>query len=246
MSESAKAKSPFEMSRGVEKRYAMQLRRLAGRIGLLIEGFSDPIGNPVQRAQIDALMRQYADTITPWAQDLAGKVVAQIDFQNRRAYARHTRKMSRGLRAELDSAPTGEMMRLMMAEQVELIRSLPTEAAQRVHEIAQKNLTTGARYDDLVAEIMRTGEVTKSRATLIARTETARTGSNLTMARAMHVGSVEYTWETVRDEAVRPSHRRMQGQVVAWADPPELDGLRGHAGCLPNCRCYPAPLIPGD
>lgn len=243
---SLRPKSPFELNRGVERRYAMQLRRLAARIGLMIEKFPDALTNPGQQAQITALMNSYADQITPWAQTVASKIVGEIDFHNRRAYAAHSRRMSLALRRELEHAPTGEMMRLMRAEQVELIRSLPTEAAQRVHQIALKNLTTGARADQFAAEIMRSGDVAKSRATLIARTETARTSSNLTMARAVFVGSVAYTWETARDSDVRPSHRAMQGQVVQWASPPTLDGLRGHAGCLPNCRCHPAPLIPRD
>jgi hypothetical protein len=38
----------------------------------------------------------------------------------------------------------------------------------------------------------------------------------------------------------------MNGQVVAWDDPPTLDGLTGHAGALPNCRCIPLPIIPED
>ncbi|MDR0067994.1 phage head morphogenesis protein, partial [Acinetobacter sp. 11520] len=29
-----------------------------------------------------------------------------------------------------------------------------------------------------------------------------------------------------------------------WDNPPTLDNLKGHAGCLPNCRCYPEPSIP--
>lgn len=238
-----KSKSPFELTRGIERRYAMQLRGLSAKIGKLITGYSDPLNSAAQRQQIDQALASYADQITPWARALSGRIVAEVNFANRRAYAAHSAKMSRRLRLELDQAPTGKMMRLMQAEQVELIRSLPIEAAQRVQEIAMKNMLDGTRAAQFADQIMRTGDVTKSRATLIARTETSRTSSNLTMARAVYVGSVEYTWETARDSDVRPSHRQMQSQVVQWDDPPELDGLRGHAGCLPNCRCYPSPII---
>jgi SPP1 gp7 family putative phage head morphogenesis protein len=240
----AKQKSPFQLTRGIENRYAIQLRKLAAKIGQLVSGFDDPLNDPAQRFQINHSLNAYANAITPWAQALATRTVREIDQENRRAFAAHSREMSRALRRELENAPTGEMMRFMMAEQVGLIRSLPLEAAQRVQKIAHENLINGKRADALAREIMRTGEVTKSRATLIARTETSRTSSNLTMSRAIYVGSVEYTWETAKDSDVRPSHRAMQGQVVQWSNPPTLDGLRGHAGCLPNCRCHPAPLIP--
>lgn len=239
-----KPSSPFERTRGIESRYAMTLRKLAGKIGKIVTAFSDPLNDADQRRRIDRILNHYADEITPWARELAGRIVVQVDASNRRAYAAHSQRLSRGLARELQTAPTGEMMRLMQAEQVELIRSLPLNAAMRVQDIAMKNILNGTRAAEFAQEIMRTGDVTKSRATLIARTETSRTANNLTMARAMYVGSVEYTWRTARDSDVRPSHRQMEGQVVQWADPPELDGLRGHAGCLPNCRCYSEPMIP--
>lgn len=239
-----KPKNPFEANRGVENRYAIQLRQLANKIGQIITGFSDPLNDADQRRAIDQTMARYADTITPWAQDVASRVIAQVDLKNRAAYAQHSADMSRYLQRELQNAPTGKIMGLLRAEQVELIRSLPTEAAERVHRLAQQNLVTGARASELERMLMRSGDVTKSRATLIARTETSRVSSNLTQARAMYVGSVAYLWRTARDKDVRPSHRAMEGQPVNWDNPPTLDNLRGHAGCLPNCRCHPEPIIP--
>ena len=31
---------------------------------------------------------------------------------------------------------------------------------------------------------------------------------------------------------------------MPWDSPPTLDGMKGHAGEFPNCRCYPEPVIP--
>ena len=66
----------------------------------------------------------------------------------------------------------------------------------------------------------------------------------LTKARAEDVGSDGYIWRSVRDGATRPSHRAMEGKFVKWGEPPTLDGMTGHAGEFPNCRCYPEPVIP--
>ena len=39
----------------------------------------------------------------------------------------------------------------------------------------------------------------------------------------------------------------MEGKFVSWDSPPTLDGMTGHAGEFPYCRCYPEPVIPkGD
>lgn len=134
-------------------------------------------------------------------------------------------------------------MRARQAEQVRLITSLPTEAAERVHATAREGIVKGWRADQIAAEIMKTGEVTKSRADLIAVTEVGRTSTLLTQARAEHVGSTHYVWRTAQDGDVRPSHKKMEGKVVAWNAPPTLDGLTGHAGALPRCRCYCEPIL---
>jgi uncharacterized protein with gpF-like domain len=66
----------------------------------------------------------------------------------------------------------------------------------------------------------------------------------ITQARASQVDSTHYIWRTAEDESVRESHAEMEGQVVAWNDPPTLsDGTTTHAGQIYNCRCYPEPII---
>jgi hypothetical protein len=36
----------------------------------------------------------------------------------------------------------------------------------------------------------------------------------------------------------------MKDKFVRWDDPPTLDGMTGHAGCLPNCNGVPAGRCP--
>ncbi|MGN5479510.1 phage minor head protein [Cupriavidus basilensis] len=62
----------------------------------------------------------------------------------------------------------------------------------------------------------------------------------------MSIGSPGYFWRTSGDKDVRDSHRDMEGKFVEWDKPPTLDGMTGHAGCFPNCRCYPEPALPAD
>ena len=84
------------------------------------------------------------------------------------------------------------------------------------------------------------------RANTIARTEISRAASVFVQSRAENLGSEGYTWRTSGDIDVRPSHKEMNGKFVYWNKPPTLDRMTGHAGCLPNCRCYPDPVIPLD
>jgi SPP1 gp7 family putative phage head morphogenesis protein len=90
-----------------------------------------------------------------------------------------------------------------------------------------------------------TTNVTESRAMLIARTEVAKANASINEARALSVGSEGYIWRTAGDADVRESHAEMDGQYVAWSDPPTLsDGTTTHAGAIYNCRCYSESVLP--
>jgi SPP1 gp7 family putative phage head morphogenesis protein len=231
--------------RKLEARYARDLRKISRQVGDLIKGVApDGVLDAVQAEALRILLGRYAEAIEPWARATAGRMIAEIGIKERKAWADHARLMGRELRREIMEAPTGRVMREALAEQVKLIKSLPTEAAERVHRLTIEGIQNGTRASEIAREIMRSGEVTQSRANLIARTEVARTSSALTQARAEHAGSTTYIWRTAHDSDVRPSHRKMEGAAIRWDQPPTLDGLTGHAGMLPNCRCYAEPVFP--
>lgn len=232
----------FTQARKAERFYGAQLRKIARHIGELVNA-----SVPTDLFQAEALadrLRKYSELISPWAKSVAERMIADVSRRDRQSWMARSAEMGRLLRQEIESAPTGVAMRALLREQVGLITSLPTEAAERVHRLTLEGVTNSTRASEIATEIMRSGEVAKSRATLIARTEVGRVATTLTQVRAEHVGSVSYVWRTAHDSDVRASHRAMEGKVVAWAEPPVLDGMRGHAGALPNCRCYPEPVVP--
>lgn len=231
--ESRKEREAFARTRRAEFQYGIKLRKIAKHVGDIVNSF--PPGDPAVLERIQGLLRAYADMIRPWARIMAAAMLADVSRRDEQAWAKITKGMAADLREELLHAPTGEILRKLQAEQVELITSIPLEAAQRVHKLTMEGLTSARRYADIVDDIRRTSHVTESRATLIARTEVGRISTNLTQARALHVGSDGYIWRTEKDAQVRPSHRKMEGKLVKWSSPPTLDKLTGHAGALPNC-----------
>ncbi|WP_082773076.1 phage minor head protein [Methylobacterium sp. CCH5-D2] len=235
-------RSAFIRARKAENLYARQLRGLARHIGVLVRGFD--LAGLERVPLLGEALRRYANAIEPWAQSVGARMVAEVAQRDAQAWRHVSAEMGRALHKEITTAPTGAVMRRQLADQVGLITSLPREAAERVHRLTQEGIVQGRRADAIAAEILRTGEVTEARATLIARTEVSRTASALTQARAEHVGSEGYIWRTSGDGDVRPSHRTMEGKFVRWDSPPTLDKLTGHAGCLPNCRCYSEVVIP--
>ncbi len=235
-------------ARRLEEHYGRQLRKVARQVGMLIEAWAKSHGEVFTSGASESLQEQlnrYAEVVTPWARATAARIGQEISIKERRGWAEHARLMSRAMRDQLDRAPVGNALKGFLDSQVHLIRSLPIEAGQRAHKLTLEGLADSTRASEIAKEIMRSGEVAASRATLIARTEVARTASALVMVRATSIGANQYIWRTSHDSDVRQSHREMEGQVIDWARAPTLsDGTTCHAGQIYNCRCYPEPIIP--
>lgn len=236
-----KRQNPVKTSK-TERWYERQLRKIARHVGDIIGAF--PPDDPAAEPAISRALYGYSEVITGWANEQAAKMVAAVNRADEKAWRANSVEMSRLLRAEIESAPVGVTMRRLQAEQVMRIKSIPLDAAQRVRMLTEESLLHPTRAKQLAQDIAESEGVSKSKATLIARTETTRASTTLTQARAMHVGSDGYIWRTSGDGDVRESHREMEGKFVNWSTPPTLDGLTGHAGCLPNCRCYPEVVVP--
>lgn len=189
---------------------------------------------------------RYADIIEPWAEAVSSRLMSTLQLSDDAMWRDRSVAISAGLRDIMNSG-TGQVTRSIIDEQVKLFKSLPLQAADRIYDIHNEAIDAvvkGRRSSELTQEIMRTGEVTEARARTIARTEVGRASTALTQARSTAIGSPGYIWRTAEDSDVRHSHAQMEGKYVAWASPPTLDGMTGHAGQFPNCRCYPEVVIP--
>lgn len=239
------ARERFAKSRVAEKKYQRQLNKIARAIGDIVEAFA-PDGVVTDQARLQQMLNAYSALLAPWAEKTGARMVAEVAVRNERDWAAHAQEMGLALRKEIKSAPTGKLMRALIEEQVILIKSLPIEAGRRVQKLSIEAYENSTRASEIAKEIMRTRHVTSSRAKLIARTEVARVGSALTQARAVHVGSTQYEWVTVGDSDVREEHRKLNGRVFSWDDPPVTgsNGERSAPGAIYNCRCVAFPLIP--
>lgn len=235
------AAKTWERARRPDVTFGRALVRVARIVGQIVRQFGEHHEMAVRALQ------DYARLIQPWAQSQSRQMVQVAAQRDAAAWRQHSEDIGTQLRQDVyGGSAIGQRVQELVSEGADLITSLPWQAAERVTKLSLEAAVDGARYDELQREIMRSGEVTESRARLIARTEVGRAASSITQARAERIGSKGYIWRTARDSDVRPSHRAMQGQFVAWDDPPTLDGLTGHAGALPNCRCYSEPVLPEE
>jgi len=239
----ARRREPFEPTKSLTLYYERSLRKIARHIGELTE-IAAPGDGASSQSLVDALGR-YERLLAPWAETTARRMVEAANATNSREWRAHASMLGRELRREIETAPTGAMMQALQREQVDLITSLPREAAERIQKLAREGLISGSRSRSMVEEIMRSGEVAESRAICIARTETARASSVLTQVRAQAAGCTHFRWRSHRDTRTRASHKAMNGTICEYANPPVVDGQPLMPGGIYNCRCYQVPIL-GD
>ncbi len=193
------------------------------------------------------VLKAYVDALVPWAERAALRMIQEVNARDRDAWHELGASISQQLHRDLREAPIGNRVQELMQQQVTLIQSIPLKAAERAHELVLEGLEGSKRASEVATELLRTTEVTTSRATLIARTETSRVATVLVQTRAEAVGSTHYVWRTAGDADVRPGHQAMAGKVCEWANPPAVEEngriMHFHPGSVWNCRCYSEPVI---
>jgi SPP1 gp7 family putative phage head morphogenesis protein len=241
-------------ARRAESRFAVQLRHIARHVGNIVRGMLGIEPSAAELSEIEAALDAYARLIEPWATATATRMLRDVERRDAAGWHRLGQEIHRALRQEIEAVPISSMLDRLLEKQVGLITSLPREASERVHRLnvemvhvrALEVVVGGRRWEDIVEDIQATGDVTLSRANTIARTEVARSASEIQATRAMNVGSEGFIWRTAKDRDVRLIHERLEGKYFPWNDPPLLDnGRPGLPGTIYNCRCWAEPVLEG-
>lgn len=230
-----KGRQLFAPSRAAEKAYMAQLHDVARKVAGVLANAPSP---EHAQKQLDA----YAKALEDWAQQAAENMVRKVARKNEDAWREAAERWGIPLRGLLE-ADVSAAVDARIAANVRLITSIPADVSTRVGELARQAVETGMRADTLAGKILEAGNVAQGRARTIAQTEVSKASTALTQTRAESVGSEGYIWRTARDGKTRPSHAAMEGKFVKWDSPRSLDGMTGHAGEFPNCRCYPEPVV---
>jgi SPP1 gp7 family putative phage head morphogenesis protein len=127
-------------------------------------------------------------------------------------------------------------------ENIQLVEKAARSYAQDVRDIFESPDVNGMRVEELAAKLEERGNVSESRAELIARDQTLKLNGAITQIRQENAGIDSYVWSTSLDERVRPEHAALEGQTFPWSSPPDV----GHPGQDIQCRCIAVPVIASD
>lgn len=178
------------------------------------------------------------------AHRMAGMVVQRsADMVDERLSASIKASVSIDISPVLTRAgPILDAMTAATKDNIDLIKSIPEQYFEKLGDAVGKNMERGMRFEDLAKEIERIGDVTESRAKLIARDQTSKMNGAFNEARQTSLGIDRYRWQTAGDERVREEHAENDGKVFRWSDPPAT----GHPGHDVNCRCVAIPVFDLD
>lgn len=126
-------------------------------------------------------------------------------------------------------------------DNIQLVENAARAYAADVREIFGDPDNAGLRVEALRDLLIERGNVSESRAALIARDQTLKLNGSINRIRQTAAGVESYVWSTSGDERVRETHEKQDGETYEWNSPP---AETGHPGQDFQCRCVPIPVIP--
>lgn len=123
-------------------------------------------------------------------------------------------------------------------ENIALVERAHRVYAAGVRDVVSDPKNFGLRVEDLKAKLLERGDVSESRAELIARDQTLKLNGQIAATRQQAAGVDRYVWSTSLDDRVREEHAALEGQTFEWSSPPGP----GHPGEDFQCRCVAIPV----
>lgn len=244
-------RSLWEPKRRIERSYARALKKIFKFVEKAIVGITDPFS-------MIGILKSLTQTkeFQEHAETTAMKMATHVFTDAGRTWREAAKVNGQGksiheaLKNEMGTE-VGDVFREIVKENSKLIKTIPESMTEYVSRYVAKEAQKGRRHTDIAKDLQeKFPELNKSRATLIARTESSKASTALTKARSERMGIRWYVWKTSEDSRVRSSHRHMNDVLVNWNDPPDPETLKGekshgnyHAGNIFNCRCYAEVVI---
>lgn len=270
--QAAKAK-PIEPAKAVGVSYNAELQRLVASIKKDIDA--------LLKAQIKELTPQYtADSVRvefkdgwydviagtlkairekwtgerfeAWARGVANSFVRAADLNN----AQKAQNQYKGFGVDVftGNETINEYLKASAGDNARLIKSIPEQYLTQVESIVTTNMRAGNRPSAIIQLLIDQFGVTKRRAKMISRDQTAKINSNLAQKRMRSAGITHFKWQTSSDERVRDRHSVLANRVTkygkgiySWEELPDSDkGVPIAPGEDYQCRCVAVPVLPSQ
>lgn len=197
--------------------------------------------------------------IEPWAEfvrrimgdvrSVLGRQITEYERLAMEAFSETNKRNLRSLREQfkavlgvdvfVNEPELVQVAQSFIEENASLIQGADAEFLKQVEGEVYRGFRGGRRASAISERLQQLSGISKSRADLIAIDQIQKINGQLTRNRQLKLGVSKYRWRTVLDERVRKEHRRREGRVFSWDDPP----ADGHPGEPIRCRCFAEPYL---
>ena len=258
--------SPIHNNAAVEDRYKKELQKLVMRMTKEVEReikklYESPDGKVFfaqdgsiasqARILINALLSKFESMFSGKADEIVNKMINNVDKASRASLSSSLGDMAgMKINTNVTSSDLKDTMKSRIAENVALIKSIPTQYLGRISGTVYRSITSGQGLAELEPQIQKYGEMTKTRANTIALDQTRKAMQGITVDRLNKIGVKQFEWiHSGGSRFPRKDHQDMNGNIYSFDDLPIIDhrtGERGIPGQSPNCRCVMRPIIKFD
>ncbi|MGC8517921.1 MAG: phage minor head protein [Steroidobacteraceae bacterium] len=207
----------------------------------------------IDESLASALKRALAKWGTRWTRKLeavAKELAREFAIRSRRDYDLRLRKILRDAGMTVRFQPTPAMKeayRAVLAENVNLIRSIPQKFLKDVESSVWVGVMRGGDMEYISRELQKNYGVSYRRAALIARDQESKARAVMERARRLELGITQAVWRHSHAGVhPRPSHVAMDGKTYDIAKgmwDPDV-GRYVLPGELIGCRCSSKAVIP--
>lgn len=183
------------------------------------------------------------------ANTLASVFVRNADDVNRKRFGKDVGNF--GINVFSDNQELLDYVDASIFDNTRLIKSIPDQYLTQVESIVMTNIRAGGRPAAISKQLQKQFGVTKGRAKMIARDQTAKINGDIAVKRAQSAGFEYFQWLDVNDARVRDRHESIANKVTAYGkgiyryDNPPLsdDGTPIIPGQDFQCRCFSRPVL---
>ncbi|WP_446471151.1 phage head morphogenesis protein [Xenorhabdus stockiae] len=213
--------------------------REKAQVELAQDGISDWIAHAV-----DYLLDRWNARLDTLSQDVAkefvDKTVGNFDVR----FATLLRQRGFTVRVQ-NNEHTLNALRAVMGENVGLIKSIGIEYLGKVQQHVWQSVTGGYDLASLTQNLQHDFDVTRNRAKLIARDQSAKAHAVIEQSRRKELGITKAIWtHSHAGKQPRPSHLTAHGQEFDINKGLYLDGEWVLPGQAINCRCGSKAILP--
>lgn len=209
-----------------------------------------------------SLLKNKYSNILAFGSSVANKIVTAIENYNASKFRNEAiSKIGVDIEHIMSKNNLNEILSLQIANQTNLIKSIPAEFLKEIEQKITIGLSQGLTSKTIAKQIKGIEGITstfgklENRVKFIARNEVENVNATLNRIRQKEAGIDLYEWQTTGNKSVRDSHEPLDGKICSWDDPTiyadtiedakagnwkqrsSIGAVELHPGMDYNCQC---------